>query len=108
MTSPASIGEAEAVEIIEWLKAIREVVREAHFALDDSEDRSYESPPINAVPRSNVEQLDTALEACEVYCPEGEAWDGPGPLVTKIIDRIEALYATPQPTETPPSSAAGI
>lgn len=76
---------------IPWLEAIRDVVREAHFALDDSEDRTHEDPPVHAVPHENAVTLEEALVACENFALPNEIWDGPGPLVTRVIDMLAAL-----------------
>lgn len=83
-------GSWAPAEQLEWLAAIREVVREAHSALDDSEDRSHEDEPIHAVPHSNAIALEEALVACENFAKPDEEWDGPGPLVTRVIECVVA------------------
>lgn len=86
---------APLADIVAWLEAIRDVVREAYFAADDSEDRSCEEPPIHCVPHSNFTDLCNALDAAEAFAREGELWNGPGPLVTRIIDILSTQAAYP-------------
>lgn len=85
----------QIAQAITWLETIREVVREAHWALDDSEDRTDAEPPFHAVPHENAMTLDETLRACENFAAPDEAWDGPGPLVTRVIDLLAALTASP-------------
>lgn len=89
----------EAAAIIEKLEAVREAVREAYCALDDSDDRSHEDEPVHAVPHSNAMALEDALVACENFAPPEEAWDGPGPLVTQIIEYVRGISNTPQTSD---------
>lgn len=88
-------------ELIVWLEAIREVLREAHFALDDSEDRTDDDPRVYHVPDENVMALHKALKACEAFATEDDdPWYGPGPLVTRIIERLRerATLSPPLPS----------
>lgn len=91
---------ASIASVVVQLSAIRTVLREAHFALDDSEDLSHQDPPVHAVPIENVMRLHRALKACERFAPEDEAWEGPGPLATKII---EWLGTSPALAPAPPT-----
>lgn len=75
-------------DIVVQLSAIQTVLREAHFALDDSEDWSHLDDPVHAVPLDNVTRLHRALKVCERFAGEGEGWDGPGPLVARIIEQL--------------------
>jgi len=88
--SPATLA-----DLVVQLSAIRTVLREAHFALDDSEDLSHLDEPVHAVPLDNVTRLHRALKACERFAPKDEAWEGPGPLVTRIIEHLGHYLSAP-------------
>lgn len=101
MTTPATQADANPssvdatpeqvvtlADLVVQLSAIRTVLREAHFALDDSEDLSHLDEPVHAVPLNNVMRLHRALKACERFAPEDAVWEGPGPLVTQIIEQL--------------------
>lgn len=93
---------APIASIVVKLSAIRTALREAHWALDDSEDLSHQDPPVHAVPLENVMRLHRALKACERFAPDDAAWEGPGPLVTEIIEWLgasAALSTAPASTE---------
>jgi hypothetical protein len=99
MTSKESDVSEGVEQMIRWLEAIREVLREAHFALDDSEDRTDDDPPVYHVPNENVMALHRALKACEAFATEDDdPWYGPGPLVTRIIDQLRATLSPPLPS----------
>lgn len=77
------------------LDAIGGALMHAHFALDDSEDRTGESPPVHHIPHENFVDLASALEKCEAFetdlADERTVWEGPGPLAGAIRDKFTAL-----------------
>lgn len=99
-------------DLVVQLSAIRTVLREAHFALDDSEDLSHLDEPVHAVPLDNVMRLHRALKTCERFAPKDEAWEGPGPLVTQIIEQLgvhlAALTAYGNPKGVAENKAGGL
>ncbi|MGV1682961.1 hypothetical protein [Sphingopyxis sp. NJF-3] len=103
-----NVGREALANIVVKLSAIGNVLREAHFALDDSEDLSHQDPPVHAVPFENVMRLDRALRACERFAPDNEAWDGPGPLATQIIERLGGLLTPPASPEQPSPLVLGL
>lgn len=66
------------------LDAIGEALMHCHFALDDSEDRSGDDPPVHHVPHDSFVALCEAMEKCgefeEAFAEPRTVWDGPGPL----------------------------